>query len=248
MSCPQCSSTDVQRNGSRENYNMAKGMVGQAVGGTIGSLAGFENQTVWKCNSCGCLFVEGLNRNKILVSGIGGDSYLDIGTEPVEVKGYSGYSYKIRGIHLDISLNDNYRENHFEIPTFERVEYRLDIPVLTLYYLCKDGRVRSKSYTDLSRENLEKLITEMKKALEAFHKFEHYDFFMRDKKETQIVEITADDKTYKQAQNSGRLVLSAIISVICGLFALKAGGGAFLATTVIAFPIAYITLLLKKKE
>lgn len=239
MSCPQCGSINIEQAGSRENYNMGKGMVGQAMLGDLGSLAGFENQKVWKCKSCGCRFVEGLNKNKIITKGGGGDLYFDIGTKPIEVKGSAGYTYRIDGIHLDISKDGNYRENHFEIPTLKRVEYWLDSPTLILYYLCNDGKERSKRYTDLSETELKKLIAAMRAVLAKFRQHKDYDFIMHGKEVVQIVLIQKGDKTLKQSQNKVRLILALIFALFVGVFALEGGLEGFLFTTCTAFVMAY---------
>lgn len=249
MGCPQCGSMNIEKDGVRENYNMIKGMAGQAIGGTVGSLAGFENQDVWKCTSCGCRFVEGFNKEKIISRGITKDLYYDLGNERITVNGNQGFSYTVKGIHLDVSQN-GVRKNHFEIPTFERVEYKLNPPTLILNYLCNDGRVRRKCYLDLSKNDLEKLVNAMRASLTAFHKDSNYDFIMHGKKETQIVEIKENVLTYEQQQKKSRLILSGVISAAVGLYVGISAGDmlAFFVVGAIAFPIAYITLALQKKQ
>lgn len=249
MSCPQCGSINIEKDGSRENYNMVKGMAGQAIAGTIGSLAGFENQDIWKCTSCGCRFVEGLNKEKIISRGITKDLYYNLGNESITVKGSLGFSYTVRGIHLDVSQH-GVRKNHFEIPTFERIEYKLNPPTLILNYLCNDGRVRTKNYTDLGKEDLEKLINAMRASLSAFHKDSNYSFIMHGKKETEIVEIKDNILSYEQQQNKNRLLISGLISLAVGLYAGISTGdmAAFLVVGLIAFPISYITLVMQKKQ
>ena len=202
-----------------------------------GSIA--EDDKIYRISDCakisgGGTFVEGLNKNKIVSRGIVKDSYYNIGTETVEVKGNAGYSYKVNGIHLDVSRNGT-RENHFEIPTFEKVEYRLNPPTLILNYLCNDGRVRSKTYTDLSKENLEKLIKAMEKSLKEFNKDQWHDFIMSGKKETQIVELKSNQNTYKQEQNNKNLIYAALLSLFVGLFANGGSATLFLIVTIISF-------------
>lgn len=248
--CPQCGSFNFEKSDSRSNYNMVKGMVGQAVAGNLGSLAGFENQTIWECTTCGCRFVEGINNNKIISQGYKPhDTYYDVGLKDVTVTGTNGYKYVVTGIHLDVYKND-VRQNHFEIPTFEIVEYQLNSPLLIVNYLCKDGRVRRKKYTDLSEKDLKILINAMQKSLKNFQKNKNYDFLMHNNKIATIVELKQGQKTYKDSWILYLCIVSGILSLILGLI-IGIGASdltAFFVVFVISFPISFISLLVMSKK
>lgn len=248
--CPQCGSINFEKFDSRNNYNMVKGMVGQALVGDLGSLVGFENQTVWECTTCGCRFVEGLNKNKIVSRGYKPhDTYYNVGNKDVTVTGTNGYKFVVSGIHLDVYI-DGVMKNHYEIPTFERVEYQLSSPLLIVNYLCNDGKVRAKKYTNLSEEDLKILINAMQKSLDNFRKDKNYNFLMHNKKIASIVELKQGEKTYMDSWIFSLLIMSGILSLLLGLFFGIAISDltAFLIVFLFAFPISFISFFVTSKK
>lgn len=213
--CPNCGSYDNEVAYTKENYNITKGVVGRAVVGPIGGLAGFEDRKSYKCRNCGCLFHEGMLGMEL--PGIKNANHYDVGLKDVKVKGEK-YEYIVNGIYLTIKDSKTIKAHHC-MPLMEAIEYTKEPALLRIHYVVKARIIRKEEYTDLTKEQLNTLVTAMNNSLEAFTKDKNHDLIMPSSiEDCKIKEIKNQADSYSSERNKGILIISIVVSILLGIY------------------------------
>lgn len=260
--CPQCGAfLGAVEKGDMTNYNVAKGVVGEALLGTAGALAGFENKTVYECSVCGCQFYWNTSTTtKMLKRGYKTPEYrapMGKGDFTDTVDCTNGYSYRVRKSDVGSGFESTYFEvkepgktyydKHMCYGDTVKFEYDTIGRRLLRYYKCRDGRVRSKEYRFDSENDLMTIINDLISARDS----------QKDAVSlatvggfASIIDITPKfgetiPKGTKDSRQIRIAIASAALGIFVGLFALSAGIGAFLATAFIGFCVSEIYLQFK---
>lgn len=148
--CPQCNNVALtaKKVGTKQTYNVAKGVMGEVLVGTAGALAGFEDSDVLECVVCGCKFINQGNHSKIVEYGNKWKENIKKVGPYTKFSGKGGKDYRIgedpRTLSYRISTYENGKYvSYIEINQIFELEYDTEETLsMTLF-----GRRKNGGYT-----------------------------------------------------------------------------------------------------